>query len=76
LDSIPHAVAWSANGSAIIVACKDGRARSIDPDTMEVTATLPGIDGIAYSLAIAPDGSIAIGGQNGQIKSLKLPAPR
>jgi WD40 repeat protein len=76
LDSIPNAVVWSSDGSAIVVACKDGRVRSIDPDTMEVTADRTGIDGIAFSLSIALDGSVAIGGRNGQIKSLKALAPK
>lgn len=68
LDSIPLAVAWAHAGDKIIVGCKDGRIRTIDPDTMEVLATLPGIDGVAYCLAVAPDGSVVVGGQNGQIK--------
>lgn len=67
LESIPHAVAWSNDGSAIIVACKDGQVRSIAPDTMEVTAKRAGIDGIAYSLATTRKG-VLVGGQDGQIK--------
>ena len=70
LDNVPLAVAWSSDGATILVACKDGNLRSIDPDTMEVNMNERGIDGIAYSIAVAPDGSIVIGGQNGQIKRL------
>ena len=70
LDTVPLAVVWSRDGSRIFTACKDGRVRVIDPDTMDVTETLAGIDGVAYCLAVAPDGRVLIGGQNGQVKRI------
>ncbi|HEY2786554.1 MAG TPA: hypothetical protein VGJ05_16430 [Fimbriiglobus sp.] len=69
LDAGPQAVAW--NSTAIVAACKDGRVRILDPDTMAVTETRDGIDGIAYCLAVAPDGGILVGGQNGQLVRIK-----
>ncbi len=45
LDTIPTAVAWAKDGSKIFAACKDGKLRVLDPDTMDVTDTQPGIDG-------------------------------
>jgi WD40 repeat protein len=71
LESAPLAVAWTADGRALLTACKDGRLRVIDPDTVEVREDLPALDGVAYSLAAAPDGSILVGGQNGQLRRLK-----
>jgi WD40 repeat protein len=70
LESAPLAAAWTADGRALLTACKDGRLRVIDPDTVEVLEDLPALDGVAYSLAAAPDGSVLVGGQNGQLRRL------
>jgi len=72
LESVPQAVAWTPDGSLILVACKDGHMRTIDPDTMEIVGDQPAIDGVAYCLAVSGDGSVLIGGQNGQIKRIAL----
>jgi WD40 repeat protein len=72
LKSAPLAVAWTADGRTLLTPCKDGRLRVIDPDTVEVVEDLPALDGIAYSIAVAPDGSILIGGQNGQLRRLQI----
>jgi DNA-binding beta-propeller fold protein YncE len=70
LDTVPVAVAWSRGGDRILTACKDGRVRVIDPDTMNVTETLAGIDGVAYCLAVTPDGHVLVGGRGGQVKRI------
>jgi WD40 repeat protein len=75
LASEPKAVAWTADGNSILVAGKDGALRVIDPETVEVRQTIPAIDGVAYSLAVAPDRSVLVGGQRGQLKRVQLPAP-
>lgn len=72
LASEPRAVSWTADGAAILVACKDGALRVIDPETVEVRQTIPAIDGIAYALAVASDGSILVGGRAGQLRRIKL----
>src|SRR5262249_2187675 len=76
LESAPLAVAWAADGGAILGACKDGRLRVIDPATVEVLENLPALDGVAYSLAVAPDGSVLVGGQNGQLRRVVLKRAR
>jgi WD40 repeat protein len=76
LPSEPRAVAWTADGVSILVACKDGALRVIDPETVEVRQTIPAIDGVPYSLAVAADGSLLIGGRDGQLKRVKLPEDR
>ena len=67
LDTVPVAVEWSKDGNRILTACKDGRVRVIDPETMDVTATQQAIDGVAYCLAVAPDGHVLVGGRGGQV---------
>jgi WD40 repeat protein len=68
LESVPLAVAWTADGRRLLTACQDGRLRVVDPDTVEVTEELPAIDGVAHCLAAAPDGSVLVGGQGGQLR--------
>ena len=71
---VPLAVDWAANGQTIVVACDDGHVRLIDPDTVEVVADLPAIDGWAYALAVHPDGrQVVVGGENAAIKRVVLP---
>jgi WD40 repeat protein len=72
LDVVPLAVAWSKDGDRILTACKDGRLRLLDPDTMDVTETLPAIDGVAYCLAVGPDSGVLVGGQSGQLKRVAV----
>jgi WD40 repeat protein len=70
LKSVPLAAAWGRDGRALLVACKDGRLRVIDPDTMEVRREAEAIDGPAYSLAVAPGGDVLVGGHDGQLRRL------
>ena len=73
LPSPPLDVGWLNDGNSIVVACKDGKLRVIDPDSMEVLEEIPAIDGIAYCLAVLPNGTVVVGGQSGQ---LTLQTPR
>ena len=72
LESAARAVAWTPDGQSLLAACKDGKLRVIDPDTVEVRETLAAVDGVAHSLAVAPDSSILVGGQHGQLRRLAL----
>jgi WD40 repeat protein len=76
LPSEPRALTWFADGSSILVACKDGSLRIIDPETVEVRMSISAIDGVAYCLAVASDGSVVLGGQNGQLKRIEIPIPK
>ncbi len=67
LSSPPLDVGWLNDGDSIVVVCKDGKLRVIDPDSMEVLKEIPAIDGIAYCLAVLPNGKVAVGGQSGQL---------
>ncbi len=67
LPTVPLAVAWSPDGQTLLVASKDGRLRSLQADTLETLTDTDGLDGWAYSLAIASDGSVLLGGPGGQI---------
>jgi len=75
LDAVPLAVAWARDGGRIFAACKDGRVRVLDPDTMTVSDTWSGVDGVAYCLAVAPDGSVLVGGQGGQVRRAAVTSP-
>ncbi len=75
LDTVPLAAAWSLDGTRVIAACKDGRVRVLDPDTMDVAETLDAIDGVAYCIAGTPDGAVIVGGQSGQVKRLRPRPP-
>ena len=71
LGATPLAVAWLTDGSRVAVATTDGDVRMIDPDTVEVTESIPAVSGWAYSLAVHPsDGSLLVGGRNGQLKRI------
>jgi WD40 repeat protein len=72
LKSVPLAVAWASDGRALVVACKDGHLRVIDPDTVEVVQDLSAIDGVAYCLAVARDGTVLVGGQRGQLAQVRV----
>jgi len=72
VPSEPRAVAWTTDGASILVACKDGGLRVIDPESVEVRRTIPAIEGVAYALAVAPDGSVVIGGRDGRLKRVEL----
>jgi WD40 repeat protein len=76
LEAVPLAVAWTADGGAAVVACMDGRVRAIDPDTAEVLDDRPALDGPAYSIAIAPDGTVLVGGRGGQLRRVDIKQTR
>ena len=74
LPSPPLSLAWTRDGAVIVTACRDGRLRVIDPSTVEILEDLPALDGVAHSLAVAPDGTILVGGENGQLRRVRLGA--
>lgn len=71
LDAVPTVVAWSADGSALRVAGKDGKVCVVDPESMAVTGVAAGLDGVAYCLAVGPDGSAVVGGSDGRVVRVK-----
>jgi len=69
LDAEPLDIAWLRDGSSIVASCSDGKIRVVDPDEVTVTRVLAGVDGWAYTVAVAPSGdSILVGGSNGQFR--------
>ena len=73
LKAAPLNVAWLNNGSRIVAACADGVVRLVDPDSVEVTDEIHTLNGWAYSLAVHPtDGSLVVGGPNGQVRRVVL----
>ncbi len=76
LESPPRAVAWTQDAQALVAACKDGKVRVIDPDTVEVIEEQSAVEGVAHSVAVAPDGSVLVGGQNGKLRRVTLTASK
>lgn len=75
LPSAPNAICWLSSGSHILAACDDGRLRAIDPATIAVTELEQRLDGIAYAVAVLPDGSAAVlAGAGGQLRLVPLDA--
>ncbi len=74
----PLDIVWTVDGSKVLAACVDGHVRVVDPVEVTVTHDLPAIDGWAYAIAVHPtDGTIAVGGANGQLRRLSLnPEPK
>jgi len=69
LESRPLDAEWLPDGSRVVVACTDGHLRVVDPVTVKVTRDIAALDGWAYSVAVHPtDGSVLVGGQDGQLR--------
>ena len=76
LNSTPLAVVWLPDKFQVAIATADGHLRIIDSLTTKTTCDIPAIEGWAYSLETHPtDGSLLIGGQNGQLKRIVVDAP-
>lgn len=73
LDSRPMAAVWSANGEAVHVACRDGHVRSLRVEDAQLIRDAKAIDGVAYAIAMAPDGVVAVGGASGQLTRVRVP---
>lgn len=72
LSATPLRLAWTTDGSRVVAACIDGRARVIDPETVTSEA-VEGIDGWAHAIAAHPsDGSFVIAGERGQIVRFRM----
>lgn len=74
LPSKPLDICWNRAGTRIFAACEDGVVYSIDPDTVEILKqeSKRAFSGWAYSLALHPDGSLAVGGSNGKVVRLRI----
>ena len=71
LKGTPLNVSWMNNGTKVITVCDDGFLRTVDPESVEVTSEIQVLSGWVYALAVHPtDGSIVIGGVNGQVKRI------
>ncbi len=58
----------------IAASCRDGQLRIVDAFTVETRHEIPAVTKLGYSMAVHPsDGSVAIGGLNGEIRRLVLP---
>jgi WD40 repeat protein len=73
VEERPLSAAWTPDGRRLLVACSDGRVRAIDPEEVEVVATLPALEGWAYSVRVSPSGDAAVaGGDGGEVAVVEL----
>ncbi len=67
----PLNVEWLPDGSRVVAVCTDGKAYTIDPDTVETTSVTSVIKGWAWAMQVHPNqNGLAVGGPNGTIKTL------
>lgn len=74
LPSEPLSIAWVAGSAKLIAGCRDGKARLIDPVTVNTTETSDVSDGWLYAIAVDPldDHRVVIGSTRGLIKVLRI----
>ncbi len=76
LPSEPLDIDWTPDGTRLLVAGIDGQVRVIDPDTIQILADIPAIDGWAYTIVAAPDGRhCLVGGEDGQLRVIDVMSP-
>lgn len=56
LLSVPRSLAWSSDAKKLYVGCNDGRVRTLDAESMEITDELDGLVGRIHELAAKPVG--------------------
>ncbi|QDU89696.1 WD domain, G-beta repeat [Pirellulimonas nuda] len=64
----PCSIAWRPDGERLAVGCADGKLRIINPNSVQVEQTLDALDGWAFEVAAAADGSFAVGGTGGVVR--------
>ena len=75
LEAEPLNIAWLPDGLRLVACCVDGRVHVVDADEVQVTQTLPAIQGWAYAMAVHPsDGSFVVGGGDGQLRRVVVAA--
>ena len=74
LPSEPLSIAWVAGAAKLIAGCRDGKARLIDPVSVNTTETLDVSDGWLYAISVDPldDHRVVIGSTRGLIKILRI----
>ena len=72
LEAKPLAVVWTADGKYAAIACNDGHVRVVDPETADVVADLPAVDGWAHALAASAKDEFLVGGARGQLTRIRL----
>jgi WD40 repeat protein len=72
LASVPRVVAWSPDGTRLITGGNDGRVRTLDPDSVQVTGEHAALSGRIHALAVAANGvDLLVAGENDTVKRLE-----
>lgn len=65
IPSVPQCVCWSIDGKTIWVGCRDGKLRTINPETAQITRETECFEGWVYEiLAISAD-RLVVAGEDG-----------
>lgn len=74
LPSPPLCMSWHSQGKGLIAGCRDGKARLIDPQTVQVTRTIDVSDGWLYAVAVDPrrGDRAAFGSTDGRVLLVEL----
>jgi len=78
MESEPLCLSWTPDGARLLIGCKDGRLRVMDPDTVQIKETSLSLGAWMYTVSVSMSGkSVAGAGPRGQLKiipSSGLPA--
>ena len=69
----PLSIAWTNDGKYLAVACVDGKLRIVNTTTVKIVAELAAVEGWAYEVLAARDGSFVVGGAKGQLVRVVAP---
>ncbi len=73
LGDVPLAVDWTHDGTRIVVGCRDGQVRLIDPTTVQVLAEVPVMEGWIHTVAAHPkEQAVFVGGTHGVRRRIEL----
>ncbi len=74
LPSEPLCIAWLADGEKIIAGCRDGKARLINPVTVQVIDTIEVTDGWLYAAGVHPTNhsEVAFGSTDGRLHVMRI----
>ena len=72
LPSAALAIAWIGD-ETMVASCRDGKLRVINTFRLSIEQDRPAVTDLGYALALHPtDGSVAVGGSNGEIRRVIL----
>ncbi len=73
LEATPLNIAWLPGTPHLAASCADGKVRIVNADTVQVTQTLPALNGWAYAITVDPSNeSVVVGGSHGKVRRIAI----